>query len=220
MICKIKDFCFNGTIRQARNAARILIFSNEIEECKRIIEVSSIIESKEIMSSLSGETNRLVSRFAALNQFAKHLFRECEPYIQDLTKSLFTILGRHEEQESAKECHEWLDFLALCPEGKVKALSIKILANGVMGTKSTGTLFYSFLQFFERMVDSEGEYNNEVSTLYDIFYNIRPGVQCHLTLTVAKSLLNIACKDELTKWIPPLNIVKLSLVMQVYCLEE
>jgi hypothetical protein len=165
MICTIKDFCFNGTIRQARNAARILIFSNEIEECKRIIKVSHIIENKEIMSNLSGETNRLVSRFAALNQFAKHLFRECEPYIQEITKVLFGILARKDEQESAKECHEWSDFLALCPEGKVKALSIKILANGVKGTKSTGTLFYSFLQFFERMVDSDGEYTNEGSTL-------------------------------------------------------
>ena len=158
MIATIKDFCFNGTIRQARNAARILIFSNKINECKRIIKVNHGINKKEIVSNVSLSTNRLVSRFAAFNQFAKYLFPECEPFMSDITNSLFSILGRNEESESEKVVPDWSEFLALCPAGKVKILCIKILANGVLGTNSTGTEFYSFLQFVEKIIDCEGEY--------------------------------------------------------------
>lgn len=42
----------------------------------------------------------------------------------------------------------------------------------------------------------------------------RPDVKSHLTLTAAKSIVKIASFEELAKWIPPKDIVKLSLVIQ------
>lgn len=86
------------------------------------------------------------------------MFGECQSYISDIEKSLFSILERQDNCESLQETIDWSEFLALNPECKVKILCIKILANGVLGMKSTGPLFYSFFKFFERIIDSEGEY--------------------------------------------------------------
>lgn len=99
--------------------------------------------------------NSLASKFSALNQFVKFLYQECESLD---TTEFFNILNRPNKGDGKSD---WTEFLGLEADAKVKILSIKILSNAVIGAKSTGDLFYTFLQLFEKIIDSEEEYAEE-----------------------------------------------------------
>ncbi|KAH6587489.1 hypothetical protein BASA61_006214 [Batrachochytrium salamandrivorans] len=203
---RLRQLALGDNPEQAKNAMIVLALGEHDDICREI--VSTLVEN------LSLENEDLVSKLACLQAAARYAYSSSfitsvVPIMNFIIKEV--LLVNH--VEAAEDAPDWIDYVNLDMEGKIKIMSLKLAVKPLLYMDSENEdeskldLAKSVIKMLRMILDNSGEAATKG-------FPTSPTYKTHLRLTAGLCMLKLTRNKILRAMLDPMDLRRMSLLVQ------